>query len=504
MTPFQQLYEADAASLLAAFDSAGIGHAITNKEGHLKWCSPAYREQLGIKASDIGIPTPWFLLDDAPEDLKRDRAKLWKAFLENGTRWQGIVRWHLKNGNVRFCEGTAIPNGADEVVLINNDRTDRILARQKMRETEELQRQVMDDLPLSICSIRPDTTISQINRYLPLRLGKDPDTVLGMTARDAFGPELDALAHAICAEIKLPSDAIDGRSINITEGPLAGSHWLLLARPLISRSKKLAGVVIIALDRTDSVKLRLERAAFADAVHETQKITALNDFAGSLAHELSNLLHPIGAYARILTAQPDHPNRAQFTKLINQSAMHAGRILKRTLSMAHTDRSAPQLIDVVPLIEETISSAQDLAPQGLEHVLTTPQRAMAVAQPGEMRQVLLNLLNNAAEAMHYKGRISIRVDTDLAKPDALDLMPLAQPPFVRVSVTDEGPGMNDDIRARIFEPFFTTKAVGRGTGLGLAVVQGLVTGWGGVISVETAPGKGSTFHVWISQKGMRV
>ncbi|MEM9422703.1 MAG: ATP-binding protein, partial [Pseudomonadota bacterium] len=272
-------------------------------------------------------------------------------------------------------------------------------------------------------------------------------------------------------------------------------------RPLNEPNGTLSGVLTIAVDRTDSARLRKERTQFVSAIHESQKVEALNNFAGSLAHELSNILHPAGVYARQLSAHPDHPRRKEFAAKISHAALGAGRILRRTLSMAHTDHKSVEACNLVDIVNETLETAQDLAPKALSYQFNVDPEgpAYAKAQPGELRQVLLNLLNNAAEAMCYTGQISIDLTQGHEEPAWPDIIPSGTSPFARISIKDEGPGMESSIRQRIFEPFFTTKSAGRGTGLGLPVVQGLVTGWGGVVSVDTTIGQGTTFHVWIPQ-----
>lgn len=489
--------------ILAAVEMADIGHAVTNRAGHILDSSPTFRKQMEFQSPGDYVDLPWFRLDPAPRSMHRERQALWDEFITDGNRWQGVVRWHLHDGSIRYFEGTAIPFEEDRVILITNDRTDRVNANRSLREAEELQRQVLAELPLSVCVTQTDGTIIYINHYLPHRLGKGRNGFIGQTMTSAFGKEMQPLTDAIFQKVIATGSAVDAGIVELEDGPLAGTHWLCYGRPLETAKGALSGTLTIIADRTDSIKLRLERTRFAEAIHETQKIAALNNFAGNLAHELSNLLHPVGAYARMLHAAPDHADRIDYTDKINQGVMAAGRILRRTLSMAHKDASPIAQSDLVPLIAETVASAGDLATADLSYRFDAPQgEILATYQPGELRQVLLNLLNNAAEAMQYRGCISITLQGGLDRPRDLDIMPVGTPPFARISITDEGPGIAPEIRERIFEPFFTTKPMGRGTGLGLPVVRGLVTAWGGFVSAAPEPGPGTTFHVWIPQSAV--
>ncbi|WOI52801.1 two-component system sensor histidine kinase NtrB [Parvularcula sp. LCG005] len=488
--------------ILNAIDRAGVGYAVTDLGGVIRSCSPTYRQHTALWA-DPNDDRPWFMRDPAPEETIAQRAALWRTFIEEAQRWQGMVRWHMPDGSIRYFEGTAVRAGDDQIVLVTNDRTDRVEARRSILEIQDRQRQIVTSLPVGVCLHADDGKILYTNDYLPHRIGLTADDCIGKSLQEACGDQVSNLFQQLVDDVRIKGAAVNGRIAEVTEGPLAGTHWLLFGKDISTRDGTRAGILTIAVDRTDSVRLREERSQFAEAIHQTQKIAALNDFAGNLAHELSNLLHPIGAYARMLTNNPDHENRQQFAAKINQGTLAAGRILRRTLAMAHTDRTELRLTDISETVEATIASAEDLAPTGLDYAYMDQRRAfMAYCQPGELRQVLLNLINNAAEAMHYRGTITITMADGLPRPYDLDLIPTGTEPFVRLSVSDQGPGITDTVRSRIFEPFFTTKPVGRGTGLGLAVVQGLVNGWGGVVSVDTRPGLGSTFHIWIPQGNM--
>jgi signal transduction histidine kinase len=262
------------------------------------------------------------------------------------------------------------------------------------------------------------------------------------------------------------------------------------------------GALLVMVDRTDGALLRAERTRFAEALHEAQKVEAINNFAGSLAHELGNLLHPLAAYARMLAADPDHPQRADYAGKINQTALIAGRLVRRTLGLARTDAPEAAAIDIGEMVDEIMVFARDLAPQGLDYVFSRPSAAVpAGVRAGELRQVLLNLLNNAAEVMHYRGRITLELAADVPRPADAAIGLGGAERFCRITVRDTGPGIPETVRARIFEPFFTTKPDGRGTGLGLAVVQGLALRWGGGVTVESSPA-GAAFHVWIPRSSV--
>ncbi len=491
------------ASILSGMNRAGIGYAITDRQGRITDTNEAYRSITGLAADE---DRPWFERDVAPDKLKKERIEGWAAFLNKpDVPWKGIVRWYRSDEDIRFFEGTACTLEDDAVLLVTVDRTDLINSNQSLAEQGKRYRRGIEDFPICIALYDRNGDLMYVNKYLPQRLGFDGDDSERVDSmRKAFASHLKPLGDNLIERMMRGDDLRDGELAHLDQGPLSGTHWLVVGNHIESGTGRLVNYVTAALDRTDSIRLQDAQRDFANAVHEQQKIAVLNDFAGTLAHELSNILHPVGAYAKMLSANPDHPSREDYAAKINTGAMAAGRLLRRTLSMSRRDQGRLERVDISGTLSETIASASELAPKGLSYTLDIPSApVIAVTVLGELRQVMLNLLNNAAEAMHYQGAVRVSVTEGAVPEGRLDVRPSGAPPFVCISVRDDGLGMDAATLARVFEPFFTTKPAGRGTGLGLAVVQGLVTGWGGMVSAESEECVGTTFRVWLSQADMK-
>ena len=484
-------------ALLAALDAAEIGYAVVDLDGAYVEVSAAYRRIASLSEARVAARTVWYRSDHAGEDEFAERGALWRRFLASGNPWRGWVRWHLPSGRVRYFEGTARRIGEDRVILIGNDRSDRIEADRALEESETMHQRILDDLPVAVALQDPTGRLLYVNDYLPRRLGLDKHGAIGLHPSQ-LPFEFDAQVERMIGRALREGTKIEGEAVRVRVGPLKGTLWAFYGTPLRDRNGEVAQYLSIAVDRTDAAALADARVDFARAVAETQKVGALNDFAGALAHELSNVLHPVGVYARQLSRNPDHSDREAFAAKIEAAAMTAGRILKRTLGMARSDEAPKTSADLGLLVADIVEGARDLAPRTLSYeVAPCPVSLRGAVQVTEFRQVMLNLLNNAAEAMHYTGTITVAVDGPVPAPPDPRVTPLSPGPFLRVAIRDEGTGMTDEVAARIFEPFFTSKEAGRGTGLGLPVALGLVTGWGGTLDVDTAPGEGSTFTLWI-------
>ena len=488
--------------IVAALDLAEIGYLLCDADGRAHSASPAFRRTAGLGPDDPLPTEPWFLADEAPDPIKAERLAGWRALLATRSDWHGWVRWH-RGGRVRVLEGTARVLGEDRVLLLSNDRTDRFEASRALEEREAVQATILDDLPLSVALQAPDGRLIYLNNYLPRRLGVDRRRLIGRRPNEIgalqIAPDVEAMLTAAREDVA----ALTGRLVAVSDGPLAGTQWAFYGVPITDRDGALLQYLSVAADRTADLVLAREREEFAQAVARTQRVAAINDFAGALAHELSNILHPVGTYARRLARDPDREDRAALAAQIEAATMTAGRILRRTLTMGRAEDAAPRPVAITPLIEDVIASARDLAPPSLSYELTVTGDATGLLQPTEFRQVLLNLLNNAADAQHYRGTIRVTVREAGHVQTGARFAPLSTGPWVRVTVADEGPGIDPEALPRLFEPFYTTKTEGRGTGLGLPVALGLVTAWGGTISVRSRPGRGARFTVWIPQRATK-
>ena len=489
--------------VVAALDVAGIGYMLCDGGGVPLFVSAALRESILLPQGGPLPQAPWFALDASAETVKQARAFGWATLMHGRADWRDWVRWTLPDGTQRIIEGTARVLGDDRVLMIANDRTDRFETMRRLEETEAAQRTILDDLPLSVALQDPEGRILYVNNYLPGRLGIDRARVIGRRSADIGVIRPEPEVEALLGRARERAEPLTGTVVDVGQGPLAGTQWAFYGVPILHRDGTLSQYLSVGVDRTAEASLTREREAFARALARTQRVAALNDFAGALAHELSNILQPVATYARRLARDPHRADAAVLAGRIDAAVMTAGRILKRTLTMGRSEDAAPRAHAIRPIAEDVLASARDLAPSGLTYHLEVQDDAVGLLQPTELRQVLLNLLNNAADAQHYRGEITVTLKGDQTPPTDLRLAPLAAGPFADLTIIDQGPGVPPSELKRLFEPFYTTKREGRGTGLGLPVALGLVMGWGGTISVTDAPGGGAQFTVWIPQQAIK-
>ena len=260
--------------------------------------------------------------------------------------------------------------------------------------------------------------------------------------------------------------------------------------------------------QTKLVREILEHSAAEKALHESeemlrhsQKMEAVGRLAGGVAHDFNNLLTAIIGYADLLRRRfaGDAAGR-QPAELIHQAGEQAAGLTRQLLAFSRKQLLQPKIIDLNTIVTNLQRLLQRIIGEHIE-IICQPGAAPArvKADPGQIEQVIINLGVNARDAMPRGGRLTIRTRNIVV--DASNPVPeLAPGPYVALEVTDTGEGMDGETKARIFEPFFTTKGPGKGTGLGLATVYGIVKQSRGGIVVESARGQGSTFRILLPEE----
>jgi signal transduction histidine kinase/ActR/RegA family two-component response regulator len=238
-----------------------------------------------------------------------------------------------------------------------------------------------------------------------------------------------------------------------------------------------------------------------EELRHSQKMEAVGRLAGGIAHDFNNLLTAIIGYAQLITNRDgSDPTMRQHAGLIQKAGEQAATLTRQLLAFSRKQLLQPRVIDLNDLVVDMEKLLRRVIGERFDlQTVAEAKIGRVLADPSQVEQVILNLGVNARDAMPTGGKLVIRTaNVHLDRWQAPQIAnSLAPGDYVELSVTDTGYGMDDDTKSHIFEPFFTTKGPGKGTGLGLATVYGIVRQTGGGISVETAPGKGSTFRIYL-------
>lgn len=261
--------------------------------------------------------------------------------------------------------------------------------------------------------------------------------------------------------------------------------------------------VLLALvrDITERKKAEEERIVLQNRLQQSQKMEAVGTLAGGIAHDFNNILGVILGYTEL--AKNDAPPGSQFERKLEQVLAATNRakdLVKRILAFSHQSEIERVPLEIQPLVQEALMMLRSSIPTTINILEDIdPESCIILADPIQIHQIIMNLCTNAYHAMEETGGVlsvnlsPFYVSTD----DQCNRLHLPPGEYILLRVNDTGSGIEPDIINRIFEPYFTTKELGKGTGMGLAIIHGIISEYGGKITVESQLGKGTTFHIYL-------
>jgi len=260
---------------------------------------------------------------------------------------------------------------------------------------------------------------------------------------------------------------------------------------------KLERVVPAVRRALREVEERKARHDLEEQLIRAQRMESIGILAGGIAHDLNNVLGPIVMGIDVLRQSINDPKDLRMLDTMGQSAERGAAILKQVLRIARGEEGEKKLVKPRQVIDEVLRLIKETFPRTIKIVDEIEEPVSSVkADPNQLHQVLLNICLNARDAMSEYGKLTIGFRETQFRDDVVSEQGGAKPgSYVTISVSDTGSGMSSEVRSRIFDPFFTTKEPGKGTGLGLSTVNAIIKGHGGFISVDSEPGRGSTFKV---------
>jgi two-component system cell cycle sensor histidine kinase/response regulator CckA len=332
--------------------------------------------------------------------------------------------------------------------------------------------------------------LSFVNRAFLQAYGYTEEEVLGREAGLVASPRNSAeLREQVVAETRRGgwSGEVLTRRKDGTEFPVG-----VRTSPIRDERGELLGLVAIAHDIT-------ERRALETRLHQAQKMEAIGRLAGGVAHDFNNLLGVIQGYGELLKRDvgPRHPGRPRLDHMLKASE-RAATLTRQLLAFGRRQMVEPRVLRLDAVLADSEPLLRRLAGESVEiEVRTAADLACVRADAGQIDQVLMNLVANARDSMAQGGRVVIEA-ANVEWSEGASPFPFPAPAgrYVRLSVRDAGTGIDPETMTHIFEPFFTTKERGKGTGLGLATVYGIVKQSGGYIDVKSRPGEGSAFDVY--------
>jgi two-component system, cell cycle sensor histidine kinase and response regulator CckA len=380
--------------------------------------------------------------------------------------------------------------GRDQVARAVADAVERAVAEQYASY-----REIVEHTQDVVAIVSPDTTIHYVNPSSQHVLGYAPEELMGKQAYALLHP--DDRERVVCALVQAKPGQVAREEYRFLHKD--GAWRTLEGVGRFCESGPPDRVVITSRDISVRLRAEAERAALQAQLHHAQKLETVGTLAGGMAHDFSNILTSLFGFASLVyeALPPNSPLSNDMLQVL-RSAERARNLVQRLLTFSRHVEPERRPLDLGDLLDEALLLARASLPASV-HLEAELERdcGAVLGDPSQLHQVVLNLCTNAAHAMREGGgvlRVALR-RVELDEWATARHPGLVPGPYARIDVSDSGHGMSPETLARAFEPFFTTKAKGEGTGLGLAVVQGMVAAHAGAVEVTSGLGVGSCFSV---------
>jgi two-component system, cell cycle sensor histidine kinase and response regulator CckA len=471
------------------------GGAITTPAGRWAQVNPALSEILGYTQEELlGLD---FRAITHPDDLEPNLDLFRRVLAGEADGYQLEKRFVHKQGHLVWVALNAV-GVRDETgallyfVVQMQDITQRRAAEAALRESEARFRSAFDDAAIGMAITSPEGRWLRVNRALCDALGYTADELLAFTFDRVTHPDDVAVSRELLQRIlagEIARGQLQKRYIH-KQGHVV---WIALNVVLV---RDPAGTPLYFLAQMQDVSAR---TALEAQLRQAQKMEAVGQLAGGIAHDFNNLLTAILTHSQFLLSELAEGPARQDAAEIQQTAERAAALTRQLLAFSRKEVAQRGPLDLNAVVTETEQMLRRTLGTNIRlEADLAPRPGAVLANRGQLEQVLVNLAINSRDAMPGGGSLTLRTREVVVDQAAARSQPGLSPgAYTTLAVEDTGTGIAPELQERIFEPFFTTKPVGQGTGLGLSTVYGIVKQWGGYIALESAPGRGTIFTIYL-------
>jgi PAS domain S-box-containing protein len=375
---------------------------------------------------------------------------------------------------------------------------ERKRAQEALKESEERYRALYDQTPLMYFTVDAHLTILSVNQFGADHLGYNVQELVGASVLAVVHEEERphcqfALEQSLKGVTRMPQSEF--RKVK-KDGSVM---WVRETIQTIMDPYHQKILLLSCEDITDRKRAEEALARSENQLRHTQKMEAIGTLAGGIAHDFNNILGAILGYSELALTQVSQDQRIKsYLKEVVNAGVRAKELVKQILAFSRRSEHEREAVDLKVIVKEALKMIRATLPSTIEiRSALEVNSAVVFADPTQMHQVVMNLCANAEHAMRKDGGVlDLTLScVDMTNKSAVEFQALKPGTYLRLTIRDSGQGIPAQILERIFEPFFTTKSSGEGTGLGLAVVHGVIVGHGGHITVSSVMGQGTTFTI---------
>ena len=485
----------------AVFDSSLDGLVVLNRDGKVIDVNRALLEIDGFSRQE--------LLGDYPPGFRENGALQrhldWVERVLSGENIRHEGKLPRKDGSYYFAEMSATAldyEGEPRVLTVVRDVTDRVMKETALDHSRVRLEATVESALDCIISINELGEIIGFNPAAEETFGYQSEQVLGLPMADIIMPERLRSEHYRGIErfLETGHKRMIGKRVEVVAKRADGSEFP--AELSISVSEEATGKVFTGFlrDITEAKVAADERTMLEAQLRQAQKMEAIGHLTGGVAHDFNNILTGVLGYVEMARdrLEPGHDQKLEkYLSRAQRSGEKARDLIQQMLTFSRGDAGRPRSLSLLPIVEESVTLLESTVPSSISITTDLPSDLPTVIlDPVHVEQILVNLCINARDAMHNTGKLHV----SLRKTDGADLFCSScssklEGTYVELAVADTGPGIEPALVSRIFEPFFSTKETGKGSGMGLATVHGIIHEHGGHVIVDSEKDRGTTMRV---------
>jgi two-component system cell cycle sensor histidine kinase/response regulator CckA len=485
-------------------ENSPFGMVMIDQDGTFKYMNPKFRELFGYDLADIPDGKTWFKKAYPNSTYRHDVIETWINDLKSfkpGEKRSRIFTVTCKDGTEKIINFIPVQLETGENLMACENITERKRAEEALKKSEVRFQELFNDAPVGYFEYDVEGRIIDANRTELEMLGYTLEEMIGQPVWK-FIVEEEVARQQILE--KLAGAIPPGRSVERTYQRKDGTTLPVLTedRPLRNPQGGIIGIRATIQDISGLKRAEEEMRGLEEQFRQSQKMEAVGRLGGGIAHDFNNLLTVIKGYSQLslLDLKESDPLWGNIQE-IQKATQRATDLTRQLLAFSRRQILDLKVLDLNTLLRDLDKMLRRIIGEDIELVtLLSGDLGRVKIDPGQIEQVIFNLAVNARDAMASGGKLLIETtNVELDKEYANAHIGVVPGRYVKLSVSDTGIGMSQEVREKVFEPFFTTKDKGKGTGLGLSTVYGIVKQSGGNIWVYSEPGHGTTFKIYLPE-----